>query len=80
MPRKFSSIGCCPATARSLCNAIAKPPVATDSLRIDIPKNDVLPLVRRRDGIKYLHMWNPEWMDMKPVQDLISQVMGDLKK
>jgi len=52
----------------------------TDSLRIDIPKNDVLPLVRRRDGIKYLLMWNPEWMDMKPVQDLISQVTGDLKK
>ena len=52
----------------------------TDSLRIDIPKNDVLPLMRRREGVKYLLMWNPEWMDMKPVQDLISQVMGDLKK
>ena len=36
--------------------------------------------MRRREGVKYLLMWNPEWMDMKPVQDLISQVMGDLKK
>jgi iron(III) transport system substrate-binding protein len=52
----------------------------TESLRIDISKNDVLPLMRRREGVKYLLMWNPEWMDMKPVQDLISQVMGDLKK
>ncbi len=52
----------------------------TDSLRVDIPKSDVLPLMRRRDGVKYLLMWNPEWMDMQPVQDLISQAMGDLKK
>jgi len=52
----------------------------TDSLRIDIPKNDVHPMMRRREGVKYLLMWNPDWMEMKPVQELISQVASDGKK
>lgn len=52
----------------------------TDSLRIDIPKNDVHPMMRRREGVKYLLMWNPDWMEMKPVQELISQVASEGKK
>ena len=52
----------------------------TDSLRIDIPKTDVRPMLRRRDGVKYLEMWNPAWQDMKPVQELINQVLGERKK
>jgi hypothetical protein len=52
----------------------------TDSLRIDIPKNDVHSMMRRREGVKYLLMWNPDWMEMKPVQELISQVASDGKK
>jgi ABC-type Fe3+ transport system substrate-binding protein len=51
-----------------------------DSLRTDIPKTDVHPMMRRRDGIKYLLMWNPDWMDMKPVQETINQVLGEAKK
>jgi len=52
----------------------------TDSLRIDIPKSDVRPMLRRRDGVKYLEMWNPAWQDMKPVQELINQVLSEGKK
>jgi hypothetical protein len=52
----------------------------TDSLRIDIPKTDVHPLMRRRDNVKYLLMWNPDWMELKPVQDLINQVLIESKK
>ena len=51
-----------------------------DSLRTDIPKSDVNPLMRRKDGVKYLEMWNPNWMNMKPVQELIDQVMSEGKK
>ena len=51
-----------------------------DSLRTDIPKSDVNPLMRRKDGVKYLEMWNPNWMNMKPVQELIDQVMSGGKK
>jgi iron(III) transport system substrate-binding protein len=53
---------------------------AIDSLRIDIPKSDVNQLMRRKDGIKYLEMWSPAWMNMKPVEELINQVMSDTRK
>jgi iron(III) transport system substrate-binding protein len=51
-----------------------------DSLRIDIPKTDVHPMMRRRDGVKYIVMWNPDWMDMKPVQEVINQALEEAKK
>ncbi len=51
-----------------------------DSLRIDIPKTDVHPMMRRREGVKYIVMWNPEWMDMKPVQEVVNQAMETAKK
>lgn len=53
---------------------------AVDSLRIDIPKADVNPLMRRKEGVKYLEMWNPNWMNMKPVEELINQAIGEGKK
>jgi ABC-type Fe3+ transport system substrate-binding protein len=77
-----------PNAARTLINwllsrdgqiAVQRDPEAaglTDSLRIDIPKTDVRPMFRRRDGVKYLEMWNPAWQEMKPVQDLINQVLS----
>ena len=37
------------------------------------------PIMRRKDGVKYLEMWNPNWMNMKPVEELINQVMGGTK-
>jgi iron(III) transport system substrate-binding protein len=52
----------------------------TDSLRIDIPKTDVHPMMRRRDGVKYHVMWNPEWMDMKPVEKVINQALAEAQK
>ena len=50
-----------------------------DSLRIDIPKTDVHPMMRRRDGANYIVMWNPGWMEMKPVDDLIKQALEQRK-
>jgi len=50
-----------------------------DSLRIDIPKDDVHPMMRRRDGAKYLIMWNPEWMEMKPVDEIVKQALEQKK-
>lgn len=52
----------------------------TDSLRIDIPKSDVHPVMRRREGTRYLIMWNPDWMDMGPVNALVNQAPGEQKK
>jgi iron(III) transport system substrate-binding protein len=52
----------------------------TDSLRIDIPKTDVHPMMRRREGVKYHVMWNPDWMDMKPVEKVINQGLEEAQK
>jgi iron(III) transport system substrate-binding protein len=50
-----------------------------DSLRIDIPKTDVHPMMRRRDGANYIVMWNPDWMEMKPVDDLVKKALEHRK-
>jgi len=50
-----------------------------DSLRIDIAKTDVHPMMRRRDGTKYIIMWNPDWMEMKPVDEIVKQALEQKK-
>lgn len=44
-----------------------------DSLRIDIAKNDVLPYVRRKDGVKYMLLESPEWRDMTAVFQAVEE-------
>jgi ABC-type Fe3+ transport system substrate-binding protein len=44
-----------------------------DSLRIDIPKEDV-PLSRRRmEGVNYVVTDRPEWMEIQPILDIIKE-------
>jgi ABC-type Fe3+ transport system substrate-binding protein len=44
-----------------------------DSLRIDIPKNDV-PVARRRvEGANYIVTDRPEWMEIQPILDIIKE-------
>ena len=45
-----------------------------DSLRIDIAKDDVPEYSRRVDGVNYVATERPEWMDMKPIQQLVNEV------
>jgi iron(III) transport system substrate-binding protein len=52
----------------------------TDSLRNDISKANVHPMMRRREGVKYYVMWNPEWMDMKPVEKVVNQALEEAQK
>ncbi len=44
-----------------------------ESLRIDIPKDDVPQEYRRQKGIKYFFTDKPEWMDMKPLSNRIEE-------
>jgi ABC-type Fe3+ transport system substrate-binding protein len=44
-----------------------------DSMRIDIPKDDVPPDVRRTEGVKYIQTDRAEWMDMKPFRKVIAE-------
>lgn len=47
----------------------------TDSLRIDIPKDDVPVLQRRVDNVKYLDTSRPEWQEMKPILDVMNEAL-----
>jgi iron(III) transport system substrate-binding protein len=51
-----------------------------DSLRIDIPKDDVPMLVRRVEGVKYLDASNPEWLDMKPILKVMNEALKSAEK
>jgi ABC-type Fe3+ transport system substrate-binding protein len=47
----------------------------SDSLRTDIPKDEVPYLNRRLDGVKYLDTSSPEWQEMKPVIDVMNEAL-----
>jgi ABC-type Fe3+ transport system substrate-binding protein len=46
-----------------------------DSLRIDIPKDDVPMLNRRMEGINYIDTSKPGWQDMKPVLQIMNEAL-----
>ena len=51
-----------------------------DSRRTDIPKDDVPPDVRRKDGIRYMDMDSrPEYSDIEPVRKLLNEVIKEKK-
>jgi iron(III) transport system substrate-binding protein len=49
--------------------------VAPDSLRVDIPKDDVPPKNRRREGMAYLEMDIPSRLDMGPIVKLMEEAL-----
>ena len=46
-----------------------------DSLRIDIAKEEVPYDNRRLEGIKYLDTGKPEWIEMKPIIDVVNEAL-----
>jgi iron(III) transport system substrate-binding protein len=48
---------------------------SADSLRIDIPKEKILPESRRIEGARYVITDRADWMDMTPIIKLISETM-----
>jgi iron(III) transport system substrate-binding protein len=66
----------------TLQRALAKAPdsSAPDSFRIDIPKDDVPPENRRLEGVKYLEMFTPERMDMRPIIKVFEEAMAEAGK
>jgi ABC-type Fe3+ transport system substrate-binding protein len=47
-----------------------------DSLRLDIPKNDVRPMARRKEGAKYIVTWKEEWIDAEPMQKVVNAALA----
>jgi ABC-type Fe3+ transport system substrate-binding protein len=56
--------------------AVQKEGETNDSLRLDIPKTEVRPMVRRKDGAKYMVTWKAEWMDAEPMQKIVNQALA----
>ncbi len=57
---------------------LARP--GADSLRIDIPKDDVPIENRRKLGGKYLRSVRPEWMDLTPARKVIKRAMSQAQR
>jgi len=51
-----------------------------DSLRLDVPKDDVPPEARRQPEGKYLMINKPEWFDMTPIQTVVKEALSDKQK
>jgi hypothetical protein len=49
-------------------------------MRIDIPKDTVRKEVRRVDGVKYLLADKPEFMEMKPIYEVLDRALAEKKK
>jgi iron(III) transport system substrate-binding protein len=49
-------------------------PGISNSLRIDIPKDTVMPEFQRVDGGNYVVTERPEWMDVTPVLKIVNEV------
>lgn len=50
-----------------------------DSLRIDIPKDDVPLHIRRQKGVKYTLLTDPAYLDLEPVRKLVDEVWRSRK-
>ncbi len=53
---------------------------ALDSLRIDIPKEDVPPNNRRVEGVQYINLEDPSRKDMRPIYKLIGEAFRGARK
>jgi ABC-type Fe3+ transport system substrate-binding protein len=53
---------------------------APDSLRIDIPKDDVAPNNRRVAGVNYTSVFRSDWTDMKPVYAVVNEALAEAEK
>lgn len=51
-----------------------------DSLRVDIPKDDVSPDYRRVAGVNYLDIDREEWLDREPLLKLINEALAEGKR
>lgn len=46
----------------------------SDSLRVDIPKDNVAPHARRIEGAYYMELDNPEWRNPEPIRKILATV------
>ena len=64
----------------ALQRATNTPYNSEESLRTDIPKDMVRSDVRRVDGVKYMLVDKPEYIDMAPIYDIVEKAMAQRRK
>jgi iron(III) transport system substrate-binding protein len=64
----------------ALQRAANTPYNSEESLRSDVPKDVVRSEVRRVDGVKYLLVDKPEYIDMAPIYDIVEKALAQAKK
>jgi iron(III) transport system substrate-binding protein len=64
----------------ALQRAANTPYNSEESLRTDIPKDMVRSEVRRVDGVKYMLVDKPEYIDMAPIQEIVEKALAQSKK
>jgi ABC-type Fe3+ transport system substrate-binding protein len=60
--------------------AVNTPNNSEESLRTDVPKDMVRSEVRRIDGVKYLLVDKPEYIDMAPIYQIVEKALAQAKK
>jgi ABC-type Fe3+ transport system substrate-binding protein len=60
--------------------AMNSPINSEESMRTDIGKEIIPPEARRLEGVKYMLFDRPEFMDMKPIYDLLEKALAEKKK
>jgi len=53
---------------------------APDSLRVDIPKDDIHPSSRRKEGVKDMEMFTPERMKMGPPLQVFEKALAEAQR
>jgi iron(III) transport system substrate-binding protein len=64
----------------TLQHAANTPNNSEESLRTDVPKDMVRSELRRVDGVKYILVDKPEYMDMAPIRDIVEKALAQSKK
>lgn len=64
----------------ALQRATNTPYNSEESLRSDVPKDMVRSDVRRVDGVKYMLVDKPEYIDMAPIYDIVEKAMAQRRK
>ena len=64
----------------ALQRATNTPRNTEESLRVDVPKDVVRSELRRVDGVKYILVDKPEYIDMGPIYDIVEKAMASKRR
>jgi hypothetical protein len=64
----------------ALQRAANTPNNSEESLRTDIPKDMVRSELRRVEGVKYILVDKPQYMEMAPIQEIVEKALAQAKK